>query len=93
MPLFEILGWNIRSYRDMETECNCGYDEEIYKNLQSFPNYTLPEKYYDRAYIVDFVFKINDTQYFFLETKGFGINLQDLQNYASLQHPAGFRIF
>lgn len=75
IPFFEILGWDFSDYLETSLEKSSGYDEFLYKEaLKKWPGLSTK---FDKAKIVDCVFKINNKPYIYVEMKKLGITRLD----------------
>lgn len=72
-PLFEILGWNVRDYRETEMEREYGYDMEIHEQLLKKWPYLGENQ--NKGIKVDCVFKIDNEPHILLEAKRLTVHL------------------
>ena len=89
-PLFEILGWNLRS--PLETEMEFGsYDESIDEELsRDWSEWALSWRQLSKGIQVDCAFKICSKPHILLECKKLAIKYYD---FPSLQNPIGVKNF
>jgi len=81
-PLFEILGWNFSDYNETSLEYSSGFDERVYREiLGKIPNFG---ENFNKAKIIDCVFRVNNKEQIYLEAKKLSIHHLD-----SLDTPDG----